>query len=491
MRIQDVEKETGLDRATIRFYEKEGLVVPVRHENGYREYDENDLQLLMKIKLLRQLDVSLVKIKQLQQGSADISTVLEDQINYLEQRMQRDDRAKSICIEMRRSGVAFCSLDSAYYLRMLQSENTVLVQQYQEPVELESHPVRRFFARLFDRLLITTIIEFIFVVVLRIRPFSNILVTLVQYLAIFIAVPIEAGMLSSWGTTPGKWLMGIRTEDVNGGKMDFLSALNRSFAVLKDGCGFYIPFWSIYRMYKSYNTASVGVENTWDEEVDVIYTPWKGIKVSVFAVLSCLIILINVWIATDTVMPRNKVDNLTMSDFIENYQNYERMFGYDDMYFLDEQGRWVEKDTNSEIVIIGYEMDRPRKSFEYEIIDGKVNAIHYSDEWTNFSFMDVLPSYCLTATYAVVGSRKAVNYNELKEIEQLLDQRLLKSLEATYKEGIHNMMSKDSLEIEDVRISWMIEIDGNAIPAQGMLLTPDSTDTENVYKLEYHIEIIQ
>ena len=36
MKIQDVEVRTGLDRATIRFYEKEQILLPQRADNGYR-----------------------------------------------------------------------------------------------------------------------------------------------------------------------------------------------------------------------------------------------------------------------------------------------------------------------------------------------------------------------------------------------------------------------------------------------------------------------
>ena len=59
MRILDVESKTGLDRATIRFYEKEGFMNPARSENGYRNYRDEDVELLQKVKLLRQLGFSL------------------------------------------------------------------------------------------------------------------------------------------------------------------------------------------------------------------------------------------------------------------------------------------------------------------------------------------------------------------------------------------------------------------------------------------------
>lgn len=42
MQIRDLEERTGLDRATIRYYEKEGLLAPRCLENGYRLYSEAD-----------------------------------------------------------------------------------------------------------------------------------------------------------------------------------------------------------------------------------------------------------------------------------------------------------------------------------------------------------------------------------------------------------------------------------------------------------------
>ena len=47
MLIQDVERKTGLDRATIRFYEKERIITPQREENGYRSYQDQDIQTLL------------------------------------------------------------------------------------------------------------------------------------------------------------------------------------------------------------------------------------------------------------------------------------------------------------------------------------------------------------------------------------------------------------------------------------------------------------
>lgn len=67
MNIQEVEQKTGLERGNIRFYEKEGLLHPARQSNGYRDYSQEDIQTLLRIKLLRQLNISLGEIGQMQQ----------------------------------------------------------------------------------------------------------------------------------------------------------------------------------------------------------------------------------------------------------------------------------------------------------------------------------------------------------------------------------------------------------------------------------------
>ena len=59
MTIKEIEAETGLPRANVRYYESEGLITPERKENGYRVYSREDAQELMKIKLLRCLEFSI------------------------------------------------------------------------------------------------------------------------------------------------------------------------------------------------------------------------------------------------------------------------------------------------------------------------------------------------------------------------------------------------------------------------------------------------
>ena len=68
MTIKELEARTGMVRANIRYYEEEGLLAPRRLDNGYRDYSEEDVRTLEKIKLLRSLQLDIDTIRQLQRG---------------------------------------------------------------------------------------------------------------------------------------------------------------------------------------------------------------------------------------------------------------------------------------------------------------------------------------------------------------------------------------------------------------------------------------
>lgn len=64
MQIKDVEKLTGMPRANIRYYEKQGLLNRTeRNEYNYREYTQEDVRQLQRIRILRLLEVPMEEIK--------------------------------------------------------------------------------------------------------------------------------------------------------------------------------------------------------------------------------------------------------------------------------------------------------------------------------------------------------------------------------------------------------------------------------------------
>ena len=50
MKIHEVEQAVGITVKNIRFYEEQGLLSPRRGLNGYREYGEEEVEILRRIR---------------------------------------------------------------------------------------------------------------------------------------------------------------------------------------------------------------------------------------------------------------------------------------------------------------------------------------------------------------------------------------------------------------------------------------------------------
>ena len=73
----------NVGRKALRLYHVEGLLVPIyiNEENGYHYYDESQLEILEKIKRFRKIGLSLFEIKQILDGKADETEIIESKIS--------------------------------------------------------------------------------------------------------------------------------------------------------------------------------------------------------------------------------------------------------------------------------------------------------------------------------------------------------------------------------------------------------------------------
>lgn len=61
----EVAKKLGLSKDGLRYYEKEGLLPPIKRDaSGYRSYSEADVEWIFLIRCLRDTDMPIFKIKQ-------------------------------------------------------------------------------------------------------------------------------------------------------------------------------------------------------------------------------------------------------------------------------------------------------------------------------------------------------------------------------------------------------------------------------------------
>lgn len=104
MNIKQAESLSGVSKRNIRFYEQEGLIQPSRNqENDYREYSQEDINVLKLIRTLRMVDMPLEQIREVIQGHTKIQDAASIQKRKLILQAQQLETAIRFCEE-------FCSL---------------------------------------------------------------------------------------------------------------------------------------------------------------------------------------------------------------------------------------------------------------------------------------------------------------------------------------------------------------------------------------------
>ncbi len=84
MKIKEIEERTGVSANTLRYYEEEGLIEPRRNStNSYREYTNEDVELVKKIKFLRNLQFPVKVIAGIFDGTITFEAAVESTLSDL------------------------------------------------------------------------------------------------------------------------------------------------------------------------------------------------------------------------------------------------------------------------------------------------------------------------------------------------------------------------------------------------------------------------
>lgn len=122
MTIKEVEQLLEISRATVRFYEKEGLVNPSREENGYRDYSDEDVEKLRKIVILRKIGMSVEDINDIFDGAKSINEVLDANIIKLQKQMNELKGAINLSKRMKEDDTDISLLDTNRYWKTISEE---------------------------------------------------------------------------------------------------------------------------------------------------------------------------------------------------------------------------------------------------------------------------------------------------------------------------------------------------------------------------------
>lgn len=122
MKINEVEKLLNIPRATIRFYEKEGLLSPQRKENAYRDYSDADVELLKKIIVLRKIGIPVEVIKQVLGDDLSLQEAVCQNISALQEQIQELEGALKLCELIQKKEDTLKTFDESYYWNMIHTE---------------------------------------------------------------------------------------------------------------------------------------------------------------------------------------------------------------------------------------------------------------------------------------------------------------------------------------------------------------------------------
>lgn len=163
--------------------------------------------------------------------------------------------------------------------------------QTAEEVDSSPHAWRRWTARMID----VGCVGFVFGVLLELlAPGSTAELNDVAANVIVFALcfPVEAVVLSAFGTTVGKRLLRIRVVRRDGLPLDFGTALNRSFQVWMSGLGFGIPLVSLVTMVVGYNRLTSEGRTSWDSALQLSVHHGRISAVRWLIVAACILTLI-------------------------------------------------------------------------------------------------------------------------------------------------------------------------------------------------------
>lgn len=110
MRTGEVEKLTEVKEANIKFYEREGLINPRRNENGYRDFSDEDVKIINRIKTLRMLDVPIPEIKKLFDGDVQLKAVLEERLSEMNLQAKALDNRMESCRRIIKEGMELADI---------------------------------------------------------------------------------------------------------------------------------------------------------------------------------------------------------------------------------------------------------------------------------------------------------------------------------------------------------------------------------------------
>ena len=111
LKIEELENVLSISRSNIRFYEKQGLFSPERKDNNYREYTEQDIEVLKKIIVLRKMGFTVEEIKLIQNDELPFNEAITNTQHRIENEIQQLNGSLKLIKQVAQENLSFDEID--------------------------------------------------------------------------------------------------------------------------------------------------------------------------------------------------------------------------------------------------------------------------------------------------------------------------------------------------------------------------------------------
>lgn len=321
---------------------------------------------------------------------------------------------------------------------MLESEKETIhidehVEVEVEEVELEysapkvRSPWRRYFARIFDFSIYSIILLFIQAIFLNInivnqKAFESLLISFFTFLLMILVEPL---LLALFGTTPGKWLLGLRVTDNEGQRLTYINGLSRIVTVFWRGYGLNVPIYNIVRLWRSYSDCKAGETLDWECDSIVHLKDQKKWRIVAYIAAHAVWLAIIFLILNIATMPKNRGE-ITKAEFSENYNRLAEYLDIATSRELDETGQWVARETEGIEFYLG-EVEPPIYNFTEN--NGYMTGLYFTVELKNSE--DWITGYKNEIILSVLSFVRAQPGNSLtsRDVTELINQIVVSPIE--------------------------------------------------------------
>lgn len=243
-------------------------------------------------------------------------------------------------------------------------------------------PWRRYFARTFDFYVYGLFLFAFQALVLNVdsSKHSTIENLLISYFAYLLMIFIEPLLLSTVGTTPGKWLLGLRVTDNAGQKLSYVDGLSRTVTLFWRGHGLNIPIYNYIRLWNSYKDCEAGETLDWECDSIVHLKDQKKWRIGAYIAVNAILVACIALTLSLATMPKNRGD-ITVSEFSENYNRLAEYLEINMPKALNEKGEWVTRASDENVIYFSVDLDPP--TFHYTEENGNMTGLQFATEVQN------------------------------------------------------------------------------------------------------------